>query len=91
MFFDPGLLNVEAPTSDGWRDLAECRDHPLDLFFPVRGESLAPARAICARCPVQIECLGDALERSGVDDGGVRGGLSLRQRRALRVMRRRRR
>ena len=46
-----------------WRDHAACRGEPTDLFFIGRGESGAPAKAICARCPVRLECLIDVLER----------------------------
>lgn len=41
-----------------WRAQAACR-HPgisVDVFFVGRGESTAPAKAICRRCPVKGDC-----------------------------------
>lgn len=41
-----------------WRARAACR-HPgisVDVFFVGRGESTAPAKAICRRCPVKDDC-----------------------------------
>lgn len=39
-----------------WQTAAACRGANPELFYPGRGESLAPARAICAGCPVAVEC-----------------------------------
>jgi WhiB family redox-sensing transcriptional regulator len=66
----------------GWRYRAACRGADLDLFFPGRGESAEPARQICAGCPVRQPCLDYALSRGIVH--GIWGGLSERDRRALR-------
>jgi WhiB family transcriptional regulator, redox-sensing transcriptional regulator len=66
----------------GWRYRAACRGADLDLFFPGRGESAEPARQICAVCPVRQPCLDYALSRGIVH--GIWGGLSERDRRALR-------
>jgi Transcription factor WhiB len=52
------------------------------VFFPGRGESAEPARQICGRCPVRQPCLEFALRRGIVH--GIWGGLSERNRRALR-------
>jgi uncharacterized membrane protein len=52
------------------------------VFFPGRGESAEPARQICAGCPVWQPCLEFALSRGIVH--GIWGGLSERDRRALR-------
>lgn len=62
---------------------AACRGQGTALFYPGRGESLAPAREVCAGCPVESECLSAALEVSYHDDAGVWGGTSSRQRREL--------
>ena len=69
-----------------WQDHAACADHPEVDFFPARGESLAPARAICNRCPVADQCLDYALDH-GIKHG-VWGGTSERDRRTLRKTRR---
>ena len=66
----------------GWRDRAACRGADLGVFFPGRGESAEPARQICAQCPVRQPCLDYALSRGIVH--GIWGGLSERDRRALR-------
>jgi predicted Fe-S protein YdhL (DUF1289 family) len=55
-------------------------ERPAVNFFPGRGESAAPAKAVCRRCPVRSPCLEFALEH---DVSGVWGGTSERQRRQL--------
>lgn len=53
----------------GWREHAKCRGLDPELFFPQRGESTAEAKAICAVCPVRVQCLEYALlndERQGI-------------------------
>jgi WhiB family transcriptional regulator, redox-sensing transcriptional regulator len=65
-----------------WRELAACRGMNLDMFFPERGESAEPARQVCARCPVREQCLDYAVS-NGIT-GGIWGGMSERERRALR-------
>jgi len=66
----------------GWRDRAACRGTDLGLFFPGRGESAEPAREVCAGCPVQQPCLDYAI--SHAITSGIWGGLTERDRRALR-------
>ena len=68
-----------------WRERAACRGADLDLFFPGRGEPADPARRVCARCPVREPCLDYAL-RHGITHG-IWGGLTERDRRALRTRR----
>lgn len=65
----------------GWRDLALCAQTDPELFFPDRGGTSAPAKQVCARCPVRAECLQDALDRG--ERFGVWGGMSERERRNL--------
>ena len=64
-----------------WRELAACRGTGLEVFFPSRGESAAPARQVCAACPVRQPCLDYAI--SNRITHGVWGGLTERERRAL--------
>ena len=52
------------------------------IFLPERGESTARAKAICAGCPIQAECLDFALEHD--QRVGVWGGLAAKERRRLR-------
>ena len=65
-----------------WRELAACRGAGLDLFFPERGESAGPARRVCAACPVRQPCLDYAITNRITY--GIWGGLTERERRALR-------
>jgi WhiB family redox-sensing transcriptional regulator len=66
-----------------WRSAAACRSCDPDLFFPVSSseravEQVAKAKEICARCPVQPECLAFALRTRQVH--GVWGGMSEEER-----------
>ena len=72
-----------APALAGWRYRAACRGADLDVFFPGRGESAEPARQVCAGCPVREPCLEFALSH-GITHG-IWGGLTERDRRALRI------
>jgi WhiB family redox-sensing transcriptional regulator len=69
----------------GWGDRAACRGADLSVFFPARGESAGPARQVCAGCPVRQQCLEFALGHGEVH--GIWGGLTVRDRRALRTRR----
>ena len=56
-----GLLELHGRAR--WMRDALCREHPEVDFFPDRGQSLEPARAVCGGCMVRGECLVYALER----------------------------
>ena len=65
---------------------AACRDADTELFFPVGTGRLAVAEAqrakqICARCPVQRECLRYALATG--QEFGIWGGYDENERRPL--------
>lgn len=72
-----------------WLDDALCAQADPEAWFPDRGGSTREAKAICngnpkrgiTPCPVRAECLDDALATN--DRYGIRGGLSERERRAL--------
>lgn len=81
-FAEPGDLFA----SRAFMDLGACVGADPDLFFPDRGESLEPAKKICADCIVQEECLEYALELG--ERFGVWGGTSERERRRIRRARR---
>jgi len=74
---------LPAPAPVGWRERAACRGADLAVFFPGRGESAEPARRICASCPVRQPCLDYAI--SHAITSGIWGGLTERDRRALRA------
>lgn len=65
-------------TSD-WTLKAKCREM-ADALFP-EGKDQKRARAICAGCPVQSECLAEALDNR--IEWGVWGGMTERERRQL--------
>ena len=81
---------------DRWEDWALCKGAPAAVFFPSgnsRG-NVAVARALCAACPVQPECLEDALDaevRVSGECHGFVGGLSARERYRIVSVRRRER
>lgn len=81
-FEEPGDIFA----SPAFMDLGSCRGTDPELFFPDRGESLAPAKAICAECIVADECLEYALANG--ERFGVWGGTSERERRRIRRRRR---
>lgn len=73
-------------SDSSWRHRAACRDEDPEKFFPIGNTGLAllqiqHAKAVCHRCDVDFECLRWALE-SG-QDAGVWGGMSEKERRAL--------
>jgi len=78
-----GLRAVPAPASWRWRQRAACLSADPDLFFPDRGESAEPARQVCAQCPVRQPCLEFAISHGIMH--GIWGGLTERERRALRT------
>ena len=74
-----------------WQQLGNCRDADADLFFPPfeveptgdRHAREARAKAVCAECPVRVECLDWALAVS--EPHGVWGGYTESERRDLRL------
>jgi WhiB family redox-sensing transcriptional regulator len=76
------------PRTD-WMAQAECRDILTpEIFFPRPSESADAAKAVCARCPVRVDCLRDAFDKGDVY--GYRGGMSGEARRKALVGRGRR-
>ena len=63
-----------------WRTHAACRGTPVEVFFPEHGESTSAAKAICATCPVTVDCLAEATTDYGYVTWGVWAGTSMRQR-----------
>lgn len=69
-----------------WMKDARCREHPEVDYFPARGQTLDPARAVCRGCLVRDECAAFAIDNR--EQHGVWGGMSERERRAVRSGRR---
>lgn len=73
------------PDPLAWQDRAACAQIGGDLWFPDQGGTTKHIKKVCATCPVKQECLDYALAMAPEDDRhGVYGGLSERERRALR-------
>lgn len=75
---------MSAPYVETWREQALCREVDPEIFFPPKGASIRTAKRICGLCPVAADCLAEALTYRVTDDYGIRGGLSERERKALR-------
>jgi hypothetical protein len=60
---------------------ALCATTDPEAFLPKKGGSTARAKAICAQCDVQAQCLEYALQNGPVQ--GVWGGTSERERRDM--------
>ncbi len=78
--YDPIVELVEPVPA--WHRDALCQEHPELDWFPGQGESVEPARAVCAGCLVRFECAEWALEAGELH--GVWGGTSGLQRRHAR-------
>lgn len=76
--FAPDLTGGDAPE---WMAAAVCSSSDPELWFPEKGQSTAPAKAICRGCPSRVECLQYALDNN--ERFGVWGALSERERRRL--------
>ena len=70
-----------------WAGRAACSGLDPSVFYPPSDEEADEAKAICAECPVQEECLEHAIAHR--EKNGVWGGATERER--LRIIRRRRR
>lgn len=65
-----------------WVAEAVCAQVDPDLWYPDHILASGPAKALCATCPVQAECLTAALDQD--EQYGVWGGTTPRDRRKLR-------
>lgn len=64
-----------------WYADALCAQTDPEAFYPDKGQPTAPAKRVCAACPVTTECLEHALATNQLF--GVWGGMSERERRRL--------
>lgn len=69
-------IEPQAPAAEpAWVDRASCASHANpELWYAKGARSIRKAKAVCARCPVQADCLAEARERG--DRFGVRAGLT---------------
>ena len=75
-----------ASSPEAWRQDALCAETDPEAFFPEKGGSTRDAKRVCSGCPVRAQCLDFALAND--ERFGIWGGLSERERRRLRLMRR---
>lgn len=87
-------FTLERPVDDAvddsspyWRERAACRHCSPDLFFPAGTtgaavHEIASAKAVCAECPVQSQCLRFALRTGQVY--GIWGGTTEEERVTIR-------
>lgn len=68
-----------------WTHHALCAQVGGDEWFPDQGQSSHAAKAVCRRCPVIAQCLEYALRND--ERHGIFGGLSERERRAMKKAR----
>jgi len=82
---DPAL-----PPRIAWRQQAVCRGLDPDMFVPgtESDDTVGDAVAVCAGCPVRLDCLAEALADPRIV--GVWGGTTTWERRELRADARRR-
>lgn len=78
-----GDLAAFIPPRPPWTREALCRGTDPSVWFPARGETASPQKALCRACPVRTACLAAAMRHG--EHIGLWGGLSTRERRQLRV------
>lgn len=66
-----------------WMGRGLCAQTDPEEFYPEKGSTTRHAKAVCAVCPVQAECLDFALANN--ERFGIWGGLSERERRKVRA------
>jgi len=76
---DDLIFAIQVPKP--WVVQAACRGLDPEIFFPERGDTFGTrkAKAICAGCPVMLECREEHIE----EREGIWGGLSTNQRRIM--------
>jgi WhiB family transcriptional regulator, redox-sensing transcriptional regulator len=70
-----------------WVNRSACKGLDPTIFYPSTDEEAEEAKAVCAECPVQEDCLEHAIGQR--EHNGVWGGATERERQ--RIIRRRRR
>ena len=76
----------DSADQEAWRLNALCAETDPEAFFPEKGGSTREAKRVCTGCEVRAECLEFALAND--ERFGIWGGLSERERRRLRLLRR---
>lgn len=82
-------LDIGVPLDDealAWQERALCNETDPEAFFPDKGGSTRAAKRVCLSCDVRAACLQWALDHD--ERFGIWGGLTERERRAIKVKRR---
>ncbi len=66
-----------------WREQALCAQTDPEAFHPEKGQSPKKALAVCAVCPVALDCLTEAMT-TAAGSAGIWGGTTENDRRAIR-------
>lgn len=81
-----GLHRLQPDNATPWTEMGLCNQTDPNAFFPDKGDSANPAKAICNLCIVKTQCAEDAIINN--DTIGIRGGLSTEQRKHIAKKRR---
>ena len=87
--FAPISAQTDTDPGPDWRTRAACLDRDPETFFPHRSDRDGEdeAVAVCRRCPVEADCLDEAMDaetyRSTSDRHGIWGGKTPQQRYAM--------
>lgn len=94
MFLDLVALETVDTSDRSWKQQRACTNTPVDVFFPEAGpygsnRDWAAAKAVCARCPVQLPCLAEWMSSVSysLDRDAFVGGTTPSQRDAIRKLR----
>ena len=66
---------------EAWQDDANCKGVDIDIFFSLDDADQRTALELCKACPVQRECLQDALQHNEMY--GIWGGMPESERRSM--------
>lgn len=77
----PADPNDTPGSEEHWSHHALCAQTDPEVFYPDNGEPVTEAKRVCARCPVNTQCLQWALANN--ERFGVWGGASERERRRM--------
>lgn len=84
---DAPAIGLRGLGDHSWYDRGLCYGMDIEeadkIFFPTprATKAIERAKAICAQCPVRVECLGSALDTNSIT--GIRAGLTEAERRPL--------
>lgn len=66
---------------ESWQDDANCKGVDIDIFFSLDEDDQKEALGLCKACPVQRECLQDAIDQREMY--GIWGGTRESERRSI--------